>query len=113
MTLQRFKSNNLAKFEASRESMRRATFTPPYHHTSGRPFETYDLTTQNNPKPGLKTLEKLGRGAQAKIFWASEGKFSSGNMARCLLKAAFLPHSEQESPGTHIKQQLKQQNIPP
>ena len=49
MTLQIFKSNFLAKSEASRESMRRATFTPPYHHISGRPFETYNPATPNSP----------------------------------------------------------------
>jgi len=49
MALQRFKSNFLAKSEASRESMRRATFTPPYHHISGRPFETYNPATPNSP----------------------------------------------------------------
>ena len=113
MALQRFKSNFLAKSEPSRESMRRATFTPPYHHTSGLPFETYDLTTQNSPNRALKTLVKLARGAQAKIFRASEGKFSSGNTVRCLLKAVFLPHSEQESPRVHIKQRLKQQKTAP
>ena len=113
MALQRFKSNFLAKSEPSRESMRRATFTPPYHHTSGLPFETYDLTTQNSPNRALKTLVKLARGAQAKIFWASGGKFSSGNTVRCLLKAVFLPHSEQESPRIHVKQRLKQQKTAP
>ena len=113
MTLQIFKSNFLAKSEASRESMRRATFIPPYHHISGRPFETYNPATPNSPKRGLKTLEKLARGAQAKIFRASEGKICSGNTVRCLLKAVFLPHSEQESPRIHIKQRLKQQKTAP
>ena len=93
--------------------MRRATFTPPYHHISGRPFETYNPATPNSPKSALKTLEKLARGAQAKIFRASEGKFCSGNTVRCLLKAVFLPHSEQASPIIHIKVRLKQQNTPP
>ena len=97
MTLQRFKSIFCSKSAASRESMRRATFTPPYHHTSGRPFETCNPATPNSPKTALKTLEKLARGAQAKIFRASERKFCSGNTVRCLLKAVFLPHSEQES----------------
>ena len=79
MTLQIFQSDFFAKSEASRESMRRATFTPPYHHLSGRLIETYNPATPNSPKSALKTLEKLARGAQAKIFRASEGKFSSGN----------------------------------
>ena len=113
MTLQRFKSIFFSKSEASRESMRRATFTPPYHHTSGRPFETYNQITQNTQNRALMALENLSRGAQAKIFRAFGGKLSSGNTARCLLKAAFLPHSEQASPIIHIKVRLKQQNTPP
>ena len=113
MTLQRFKSKFFAKSEASRESMRRATFTPPYHHLSGRLFETYNQITQNTQNRDLMALLKLSRGAQAKIFRAFGGKLSSGNTARCLLKAAFLPHSEQKSPIIHIKKRLKQQNTPP
>ena len=65
---------------------------PPYHHTSGRPFETYNSATPNSPKTGLKTLEKLARGAQAKTYSERlRENLALGNTARCLLFCK-LPH---------------------
>ena len=47
-------------------------------------------------------------------YWPKKSKLKLIDLtARCLLKAVFLPHSEQESPRIHIKQRLKQQKTAP
>ena len=59
MTLQIFKSIFLAKSEASRESMRRATFTPPYHVP--REYMSGNSKTREKPLNG-PVVDREARG---------------------------------------------------